>query len=313
MQAARRVKLAFTSWFRVPEQGMEKFEILSRASTILIPQQQGFHHDWNCVNKNAPLQTIHVLTSQHVTHPMRWTNYYPREQYPWLQFVHEKHMRYHLELRDAIDGRLYHSFVVKSRAIHPTRDISLLYIENEQEFQGYFDRFDVQQFISTRVDDLLLNLCPESLRENQRVIFQGYELHSGQNEIEGNMEEEVVVEATNEEQPLVPKVVSGYVNMIDSRSGRVFARTEKDVVSMGMCGGPVLAHSAQNDELQCVGILEGIVNNVRDGSMSFLQDNAVFIPSSELMDFINIAKEKQVEQEYYFKVLKNKEEEEDEW
>lgn len=47
---------------------------------------------------------LHILTSQHVTHPYKYRNYYPGEEFAWLDFVQPEHVRVSVEVRDRASG-----------------------------------------------------------------------------------------------------------------------------------------------------------------------------------------------------------------
>ena len=69
----KRFLFSLSSWFKVPEQGMQRFEILARASAFPVTQQNG---------------ELAFVTSAHACCPWRFPNYYADD---WLQFVDERH------------------------------------------------------------------------------------------------------------------------------------------------------------------------------------------------------------------------------
>ena len=81
----RRFLFSLSSWFKVPEQGMQRFEILARASAFPVVQQDG---------------ELAFVTSAHTCCPWKFPNYYADD---WLQFVDERHTRYTVEIRCAHD------------------------------------------------------------------------------------------------------------------------------------------------------------------------------------------------------------------
>lgn len=263
---------------------METFDIMSRASVVPV-------HVGQQPLKNVLAPKTIIFTSQHVTHPMRWENCYPRDQYPWLEFVHDHHMKYQLEVRDSDNGKLYRHFPVSIMDIHPVRDMSLLRIDNEQSFFDYLESEDYKRYMVTEVDDLLLDLYPHQVHEDQYVQFKGFELAGSDDE---KSMEDTLDDATSEDsmgetdqENLLPKLVHGHVNMIDIGKHRVFARTANEPVSMGMCGGPVLVRDeAHGGKMMCAGMLEGLVSGINDPKLNHLQGNAVFIPSTEMKLFM---------------------------
>jgi len=70
---------ALTSYFRLPEQGMTDYELLSRASLTVVPTSEL----WRGPEK------FHFLGPAHVTHPWRYKRFYPEESFGWLQFLEE--------------------------------------------------------------------------------------------------------------------------------------------------------------------------------------------------------------------------------
>jgi hypothetical protein len=77
-----------SSWFRLPDQGMDDYELLSRASCFLVARE-GFEETGG----------VHIVTSAHVVHPFAFPNYYPLDQHAWLGFVGEEHVMTKFEIR----------------------------------------------------------------------------------------------------------------------------------------------------------------------------------------------------------------------
>lgn len=93
MAQSSRLSLAFTSWFRVPEQGMTRFELLSRASAFAVTAQR------------APATAVHIVAAMHVPCPYLFPNYYPPTEYPWLAAVKDTHVESRVEFRKVRAGR----------------------------------------------------------------------------------------------------------------------------------------------------------------------------------------------------------------
>ena len=118
-----------TSYFMVPELGMNSYEVLARASTFLtrwqtVSEENGHNHVPSAANLALPASAIlgeeslparsrrtrpmwgrasalpwyHLIGSGHVTHPFLYRQYYPRDQYPWLDAVREEHTIHKLEI-----------------------------------------------------------------------------------------------------------------------------------------------------------------------------------------------------------------------
>jgi hypothetical protein len=225
----KRFSAALTSWFRIQEQGMLDFEVLSRASAV--------------VTKSLNNQRVQIITSQHVTHPFLWRKYYPKDQFEWLDFVKKEHLKFKLEIRNE-NGELHRSLQLNQHAIHPNLDLSVLHFEDESEFSEF--------------QDICLKLHDQPPQIAQNVFFSGLEFNK---------------------EAFIPRYVNGRVTFVD-KSGRAYAMTD-ELVTQGMCGGPVLLN-----EEYCAGMLEGLVSNVRRDDMQMLKNNAVFIPSSDIIAFL---------------------------
>ena len=147
MSGVRRLSCSLSAWFCLPEQGMEGFEILSRASAFLVKA------DSEAMRKNGRssfpvghpstygsraaekagvnfMPTHHLVTSSHVVSPWRWPRYYPDE---WLQFVNEKHTHYTVEVRD--DSGVFVCQVECNPVVynHPNKDLAILHLADEAE------------------------------------------------------------------------------------------------------------------------------------------------------------------------------------
>lgn len=91
--AARRHFLSLTTYFFHPDIEMKTWEVLSRGTATLLtpppaagaPQQQ---------------QLLLLLASHHVTHPHRFPQYYPRDDFAFMQLLEDKHVRCSVELRE---------------------------------------------------------------------------------------------------------------------------------------------------------------------------------------------------------------------
>jgi hypothetical protein len=161
--ASRKLALSITSWFRVPEQGMKEFEVLSRASAFLVKsrfngqgpgakfrfplgkqrsEDDGLYAETNEVvsqlrNNNSKdleiptfLPKFHVVTASHVVSPWLWPKYYPEQ---WLQYVDARHTHYTVELRDEQGVFITQSECIPITYHHPHRDLAVLHLDDEDE------------------------------------------------------------------------------------------------------------------------------------------------------------------------------------
>lgn len=85
-----RLSASITSWFRLPEQGMPRYEMLCRGTAFCVEDPRA--------------RSLAFFTCSHVAAPWRWPRLYPL---PWLEHVKEEHTRCVLhvtEVRDEKDG-----------------------------------------------------------------------------------------------------------------------------------------------------------------------------------------------------------------
>jgi len=145
----------------------------------------------------------------------------------------------------------------------------MLHLQDESEFLNF-----LQESKNATVNTLQLNMKNLEIGEILNIV--GHNLESRGEEV------------------LVPTWSEGVLNLLNQKRG--FAKTPKPLM-MGMCGGPVL--DSQN---QCVGILEAIVNSLTPSKEATMDDdtrnywkavenNAVFITSSQLLSFFDEIKD----------------------
>ena len=110
-QEQKRICLSLSSWFCVPEQGMQDMDILCRSSAFVLPVHN---------KEKFKEKSLHVITCSHVVAPWKWPKYYPAE---WLQAVNESHTYYTVEVRHS-DGVFHTQLDLLPRVYHhPTRDL----------------------------------------------------------------------------------------------------------------------------------------------------------------------------------------------
>ena len=121
-----------SSWFRVPEQGMDTFELLSRASGFLVPRTGGEGG-------------VHIVTSAHVVHPFAFPNYYPPEEHAWLGCVGERHVMTKFEVREHTEGRVIVSIDLHDKVFrHESRDICVVHPQDQKEFLRALEGLEVR-------------------------------------------------------------------------------------------------------------------------------------------------------------------------
>jgi hypothetical protein len=84
-----KYSFGITSYFMLPEQGMENYEILSRSSLFLVKAR-----------KPDQRKQIHILAPAHVTHPWLYRQFYPGPNFDWLKFVREEAVVNKLGIRE---------------------------------------------------------------------------------------------------------------------------------------------------------------------------------------------------------------------
>ena len=158
-----RASFSISSWFCIPEEGMEDMEILSRASGFIVKAR----------NPEKFGRNFHFVTVSHTVAPWRWPKYYPDE---WLQAVNEKHTHYTIELRTD-DGVFVSLIDLLPRSYHHLkRDLAVLHIENEKAIMK-----DVFKLLEVKADDLYP--LEEVPLEYDNVVQSLITLHSSINSL----------------------------------------------------------------------------------------------------------------------------------
>lgn len=271
LKHAGRHCVSLTTWFFQPELGMTKYEVLSRASACAVNLPSGS-------GRNDTRWTF--LTSQHVTHPFRYPQYYAEPEHAFVHLLGEGDVRCTLEVRDPRSGA---PLVVGhlERAVYgsPRRDVSVVRFPDGASQAAFLS---AAAGVGAPVLPLALALVPP--RETAGLTFDGHALTQVGSQVgvgegappharppPGGDEEVSLGREDGDGCTLVPTTVRGRVLV---RSGRqVFAQTDA-LLEMGMCGGPVLDEAGT-----CVGVVEGIVPVPGGGGVAAQQP-----PSSGLSD-----------------------------
>jgi hypothetical protein len=116
---ARRRVLSLTTWMYAPHVGAHTWEVLARASATPVvyaggapASSGGGSEDDDASNRprnsrarhiaSAPLRPrLHLLASQHVTHPFKFPGYYPAPQFGFLEHITADDTKHTVELREA--------------------------------------------------------------------------------------------------------------------------------------------------------------------------------------------------------------------
>lgn len=153
----RRRVGALTVWFKIPEQGMKKFEVLSQGSCVPILMKVG-----------APPV---VATSSHTTQPWAWREYYNQS---WLDFVKPEHAKYTLDIISD-DGVLRDRYLLERDSLfsHPVLDVSLLTMATSE-----IARYDTEKpLISSKLSTLTLKD-----EDDSELIMEGLPIDESEQE-----------------------------------------------------------------------------------------------------------------------------------
>jgi len=240
---------AIYSYFCLPEQGMEKYDVLSRASIIIIPTT----FKKNEV-PNFPCK-YHILAPAHVTHPWLFPQYYVKEHYPWLSFVTEKAVINKLNIRKQKNGQMiFETNFKKKYYLHPKKDLILLHINDEENVINQVSALGIPW------SSLFLNI---NIAEGDPVTLIGHELQTKTDDIDSTTER------------LIPTWTYGKVSLMNNKQGYISTPTP---IQMGMCGGPVI-----NKDGNCVGIIEAVVSQLKErargtpGAVEFYNTIAIIL------------------------------------
>ncbi|KAG5176355.1 hypothetical protein JKP88DRAFT_227708 [Tribonema minus] len=221
-----------TVWFQQSEMGMEKQEILSRATTFATVHP----HNGRLV----------FFTPQHVVAPWRYPDYHAYAM-DWLQHVDEKHCTYCLDVRapdDTGDMTRHHFDKVH---YHDTRDVATLQMHPEAEARLKGDL--ARQNMVLKPVQMRHEL---QLEEHESCYIAGYEVE----EEEDASEDESPAADKEDTREQFPFYVTGAFTLRTER--QAYVKTS-EVLNFGMCGAPVLDH-----QQRCCGLVEGIVPSIGD-------------------------------------------------
>jgi len=258
-----RYAVAHSCWFLQPDFGMKEHEILCRGTAFFVESR----------NKYCG-RDFHILASGHVTAPHKFPHYFGQD---WLQHVRDEHIVNVLDVTDPITSIPVASFLLSRNVLlHPNLDISLLHATFDADDE---EKKDVRKVVvggkearegseedllqlfqdNGRPEPLLLSICPEGAdlsaeSGGESAIFAGFEAYALDQSESG-------VDVP------VPSAIMGNAYVRDLNRGRVYFKTDMPTV-FGMCGGPVLAVSKNEDDSmpRVVGMLEGLVPEQEDSN-----------------------------------------------
>jgi hypothetical protein len=259
MSNLRNLFGAVCARFRIPEQGMTEWDVLSRASVMAVDllavatkanatrdvaaQFPGTDEALRRAVGYRPL-----VTSLHVVRPFLFPRYYPEE---WLQFVRPKDIRLWLEFRDVDSGELRGEFELRPEVrAHPTLDVALLFVNLDSVTGPKARPRPVARSLAeiSMLQGMHSFQLEHDVAEGEELVFGGHVLND---------------QPHSEACKPRPAIYDGRVtHLLQSEQGLFLAKTET-VLQAGMCGGPVL-----NRRGKCVGLIEGVVQNATASSAS---------------------------------------------
>jgi hypothetical protein len=195
---AARLRVSFC----LPDQGMQSFEILSRATAFAVRRKDS---------------SAAVFTSGHVASPWLFPRYHESDM-EWLQHVSHRDCAYSL-IVDGKDGewgyplgRLYQ---------HPHRDVAMLTLKNEAAaFQHMVARG--AEFVPLKFRESLLEI-------DENCSIAGYEIE--------DLDATSADEESADERVQIPFSATGRCSL---RIGMQSFIKTSELLNFGMCGAPVI-------------------------------------------------------------------------
>ncbi|KAM7455107.1 hypothetical protein BLSTO_04140 [Blastocystis sp. subtype 1] len=99
-RSAQKSIMTVTSWYRIPEKGMDRFEVLAMSSCLPLVASKQYEYKY------------HFVCPFHVIAPYLFKSYFPGSSgdsdspidsaFPWLQDVHEENVIVTAEFRDVM-------------------------------------------------------------------------------------------------------------------------------------------------------------------------------------------------------------------
>jgi len=260
-----RKSWGLTSFFMLPEQGMKRYELLSRGSLFFV-------------SSNAKRKKFHLISAAHITHPFDFPYLYPRTRYPWLAFVYESATMNKLQYRQEYTGTVLEEFSIEKKVFKQDKsDLVVMHLKDERHFLHTMEKNYKIMEIST------LDLCDDIINDpSQKLEIIGHDFTKN----------DIGVEV------MVPVTIFGHMNMFSYN--RYFIKTP-EVAVMGLCGGPVLL--IKENSLKCMGMVEALVTpskgiNDSNQHLEKIHNNTVVVPSKDIKPYLYDV-EKQLDDDGY--------------
>lgn len=299
-----RMTASITSWFQLPEQGMLRYEMLSRGTAFYVHPPAGKGESAGPVA--APDSPLYFFTCSHVAAPWRWPKLYPL---PWLEHVREEHTRCVLHVTEGRTGRVVERFLLQPTVVHhDSLDVCVLQLQDQAQALRRMAKHGL------RLEPLVLSSNVPA--PGHPVVSPGFAVEREQQKVVGSEEEDeeedeagvledsetgetVYLDLRTDQEPRRLCVSMGSVNQYKDRHSRGFAALDR-VLGDGVCGAPLLD---LREEGRCVGLVEGIVPPLEEGKEEEVEEadptarrvqevrraiagNAAFIYGHELVDLL---------------------------
>jgi hypothetical protein len=245
------------SYFKIPEQDMLKYEVLSRGSLILVPSKK---------------KHFRIVSAAHIPFPF----YYPKlydmvDKYEWLNFVEEEHVYNTLQIRDEFTGAILEEFRISDRIIkHPSLDLAIMDLTRQEEIR-FIEKFTGEKYNrKTLSEESRSKLNIVDLTENFAGDGQQVELHGFSLTMLDESKEEV----------MVPEIMRG--DVVGKSETRTFLQTFVPS-KFGYCGCPAIIP----DKNICIGMVEGLISSIKGDDYLEMNNSTVLISALEIMNFID--------------------------
>lgn len=296
-----RLSASITSWFRLPEQGMLRYDVLCRGTAFCVREEGA--------SETSPL---YFFTCSHVAAPWRWPKLYPL---PWLEHVREEHTRCVLHVTEGKSGRVLERLLLEPAVLHhDALDVCVLRLQDQKEALRRMAKHGLQLEPLVLSDQVPVPGHPivspgfalEKIPGAAAAAPIAAEEEEDDDEDAGTLEDtesgqEVQLDLRTDAEPRRLSVSLGTVNEYKDRHSRGFAAMDR-VLGDGVCGAPVLDLRSEG---RCVGMVEGIVPPFTDEGVGgqekdraaqdvrrAIANNAGFIYGRELMKLFDKAKKR---------------------
>jgi len=253
-----RRSLPLTCYFKLPDQGMKSYAVLSRGTCFLTPSLG-----------ESSKNRVHILASAHVVSPFNFPQYFTED---WLSFVSQSDCKYSIH----IDGDT--TIELENDPVHHPggADVSALRLSSED--------VSLQKLYEYGTVPLILDDKQTAVRKTLLMV-DGFEVTDDDSDDSSGDDDDFFSEGQSNDNDdrdnrvHVHQIVESLV-VSNNLANQHLASTAATLTD-GYCGAPICR---QDDDLRCVGIVEGTVSE-NSKETSFHQC-ASYIPSPHLKAFL---------------------------